>query len=251
VTARVGLDRDGPVLLVTLLDESGKPPTYDGVTLHQLGEAGAELDADPELRAGVVTGTALGFCVGADIGAVAGGGFDDPPYPELAEPLAAKPVVAAIEGLCLGGGMMIACGCDLRVAGSGARFGLPEARWNFPAHWLGALARQVLPAHALELALLADEQFPAGRLAEMGWLNRVVPDGRAQIEAVAWAHRLAGLAPRSIRHFKEVIGLGAWAAPDVALARGHQQAVELMGMADTAEGGRAFAERRPPSFDDR
>ena len=119
-----------------------------------------------------------------------------------------------------------------------ARFGLPEARWNFPAQWLGALARQVLPAHCLELALLADEQLPASRLAEMGWLNRVVADGEARPEALAWAHRLAGFAPRSLRHFKELIQLGAWATPEAALARGHQQALDLMGMADTAEGGR-------------
>lgn len=252
MTARVELDRDGPVLVVTLTDEPDRLPAYDGRTLHQLGAAWAELDADRALRAAVLTSSSeRAFCVGADVMAVAAGRFDDPPYPELAESLAAKPVVAAIEGRCLGGGMMLACGCDLRIAGAGARFGLPEARWNFPAQWLGALARQVLPAHALEVALLADEQLPAARLAEMGWLNRVVDDGSARREALVWAHRLAAFAPRALRHFKELIGLGTWAAPDIALARGHQQAVELMGMADTAEGGRAFAERRPPRFEDR
>lgn len=252
MTARVELDGDGPVLVVTLVDDPDRLPAYDGSTLHALGAAWAELEADRDLRAAVLTsGTERAFCVGADVMAVAEGRFADPPYPELAESLTAKPVVAAIEGRCLGGGMMIACGCDLRIAGAGARFGLPEARWNFPAQWLGALARQVLPAHALELALLADEQLPADRLAQMGWINRVVADGQARGEALRWAHRLAGFAPRSLRHFKELIHLGGWAAPDTALARGHAQAVDLMGMTDMAEGGRAFAERRAPRFEDR
>lgn len=240
------------MLVVTLVDEADRLPAYDGATLHHLGAAWDQLDRDPALRAAVLTsGSEKAFCVGADVRAVAAGAFDDPPYPELAESLVAKPVVAAIEGLCLGGGMMIACGCDLRIAGTSAAFGLPEARWNYPAQWLGALARQVLPAHALELTLLADERLPASRLAEMGWLNRVVADGEARAEALVWAHRLASFAPRSLRHFKELIGLGTWASPEVALRRGHEQAADLMGMADTVEGGRAFVERRPPRFEDR
>jgi enoyl-CoA hydratase/carnithine racemase len=252
MTARVELERDGPVLIVALADEPGRYPAYDGTALHALGRAWATLDGDPELRAAVLTSSSdKAFCVGADIGAVASGGFTDAPYPEVAEPLAAKPVVAAIEGLCLGGGMMIACGADLRIAGEGARFGLPEARWNLPAQWLGALSRQVLPAHALELALLADEKLPARRLLEMGWLNRVVAEGGAQAAALDWAHRLAGFAPRALRHFKELTWRGTWTSPEDALARGHEQALELTRMADTIEGGTAFAERRPARFEDR
>ncbi len=242
--------RDGPVLVVTI-DRPAKRNAYDGPTLTALGTVWAELDEDPTLRAGVITGAGDTFCAGADVAAAAGGGFADPPYPEVAEGLAAKPVVAAIEGLCLGGGMMIAAGADLRVAGRGAAFGLPEARWNLPAQWLGALARQVLPAHALELALLADERLPAERLEQMGWLNRVVDDGEALEVALAWGHRLAALAPRALRHFKALVRAGTWQPPADALALGHRHAAELVGMHDTVEGGTAFAERRPPRFEDR
>ena len=250
MAAVVRVERRGPVLVVTL-DDPGHLNAYDGATLHRLAAVWAELDADPDLRTGVLTGAGTrAFCAGADIAAVAGGGFDDPPYPELSHHLAAKPVVAAIEGLCLGGGMMVACGCDLRVAAASATFGLPEARWNLPAQWLGALSRQVLPAHALELALLGDERLPARRLHEMGWLNRVVPDGTALDEAVALAGRIAAMAPRAVRHFKELVHRGTWEAPDAVLARGLEQSVELMGMADTVEGGTAFAERRAPEFRD-
>lgn len=240
-----------PVLLVTL-NRPQKLNAYDGPGLKALGRVWYLLDEDPALRVGVLTGAGeRAFCVGADIAAAAGGGFDDPPYPEVAEGLARKPVIAAIEGRCLGGGMMIATGCDLRIAGDTAEFGLPEARWNLPAQWLGALARQLLPAHALELALLADERLPASRMYEMGWLNRVVPAGRALHEALRWAERLAALAPAALRAFKEQITRAAWMAPDDALALGHRHAAALITMRDTAEGGRAFAERRPPNFEDR
>jgi enoyl-CoA hydratase/carnithine racemase len=250
MAAVVDLERRGACLVVTL-DDPGRLNAYDGRTLHALSDAWAALDRDPGLRAGVLTGAGdRAFCVGADIGAVASGGFDEPPYPELAENLAAKPLIAAIEGLCLGGGMMLAAGCDLRVAAGSARFGLPEARWNLPAQWLGALSRQLLPAHALELALLGDERLPARRLHEMGWLTRVVEDGTALEVALGLAGRIAGMAPRAVRHFKELVHRGAWDTPGNTLARGMEQSIELMGMADTVVGGRAFVERRAPVFRD-
>lgn len=244
------VERDGPVLVVTL-ERPDKRNAYDGPGLKALGGVWSELDEDPDLRAGVITGAGGSFCAGADIAAAAGGGFDDPPYPEVAEGLATKPVIAAIEGLCLGGGMMIATGADLRVAAESASFGLPEARWNLPAQWLGALARQVLPAHVLELALLADERLPAARLHQMGWLNAVVPDGDALDVACTWARRVAAMAPAAVRSFKELTKRAAWTTPEDALALGHQQARRLVSMHDTVEGGLAFAERRAPRFEDR
>lgn len=244
-------ERRGPVLVVTLHDPE-RLNTYDGAGLKAIGAVWDQLDDDPELRVGVITGAGdRAFCAGADVAAAATGGFDDPPYPEVAEGLAAKPVIAAIDGLCLGGGMMIATGCDLRIAGEGAEFGLPEARWNLPAQWLGALARQLLPAHALELALLADRRVPAARMYEMGWLNQVVASGQALDAALAWAERLATMAPAAVRFFKDLTRRGSWVPPDDALRIGHEQARTLVTMEDTAEGAAAFAERRPPRYRDR
>jgi len=244
------VERVGAVLVVTM-DRPEKKNAYDGPGLKAIGEAWAELDHDPDLRVGVITGAEGVFSAGADIAAAAGGGFDTPPYPEVAEGLADKPVLAAIEGACLGGGMMIATGCDLRIAGETAEFGLPEARWNLPAQWLGALARQVLPAHALELALLADARLPAERLRQMGWLNAVVAEGAALDRTVEWAERIATMAPAAVRSFKELVRRAAWSPPADALALGHEQARRLVAMHDTVEGGRAFAERRAPEFEDR
>ena len=251
MTARIELERRDATLVVTITDDPGRLPAYDGAALKALGAAWAELDAAPDLRVAVLRSSSPdAFCVGADLGAVMSGGFNDPPYPEVAEPLAAKPIVAAIEGRCLGGGLMIACGADLRIAGAGATFGLPEARWNLPAQWLGALARQLLPAHVLELALLADEVQSADRLHQMGWLNRVVDDGDSFRVAMDWADRLAVLAPGALRRFKELAWLATTSSVGESLVVGHRHAVELMGMADTVEGGRAFAERRRPEYRD-
>lgn len=251
MTDYLRVERQGAVLLVTL-DRPATLNAYDGPGLKAVGEVWGELDDDPTLRVGVLTGAGhRAFCAGADVAAAAGGGFDEPPYPEVAEGLARKPVIAAMEGACLGGGMMIATGCDLRIAGDSATFGLPEARWNLPAQWLGALCRQVLRAHVLELALLADERLPAQRLYEMGWLNRVVPAGTALEVALDWAGRLAVLAPAALRATKELADRGTWSPPDEMLSLGHAAAARLVQMHDTVEGGTAFAEGRSPRFEDR
>lgn len=244
-------ERRGPVLVVTLT-RPDKLNTYDGPGLKAIASVWRQLDDDPGLRVGVLTGAGnRAFCAGADVTAAATGGFDEPPYPEVAEGLSRKPVIAAIDGLCLGGGMMVAAGADLRIAGTLAEFGLPEARWNLPAQWLGVLARQLLPAHALELAVLADERVSAWRLYEMGWLNRVVPAGDALPEALRWAERIAAMAPAAVRAFKELVTAGTWLAPEEARTLGLAQAGALVQMRDTVEGGTAFVERRPPVYEDR
>ncbi|HEX9682475.1 MAG TPA: enoyl-CoA hydratase-related protein [Acidimicrobiales bacterium] len=247
--AYVRSERRGAVLVVTL-DRPDQRNAYDGPGLKAVGSVWRQLDDDPDLRVGVLTGGDH-FCCGADIAAAAGGGFDDPPYPEMAEGLASKPVIVAIEGMCLGGGMMIATGADLRIAGSTATFGLPEGRWNLPAQWLGALARRVAPGHVLELVMLGDERFPASRMAEVGFVNRVVPAGTALDVALEWAERVAAMAPAAMRAFKELTYAAAHLSPAEALDRGIQQSMELVAMADTVEGATAFAERRAPRFGDR
>ena len=248
MAAAVHVDIDGHVMIVRL-DDPAHHNAYDGATLHAVGDAWAQLDQNDDLRVGVLCGTGSdAFCTGADVEAVVNGGFSDPPYPELAEGIAHKPTIAAIEGMCLGGGMMLAAGCDLRIAGRSATFGLPEARWNYPAQWLGALARQLLPQHAMELAFIADERLSAHRLFEMGWLSAVVDDGDALTESLRWAERIGAQAPGAVQRFRELIRYGSWAAPVDALALGHRQSVELMAMEDTAEAAKARAERRPPNW---
>jgi enoyl-CoA hydratase/carnithine racemase len=235
-------------VLIATLTRPDRRNAYDGPGLHAVGALRGVLDDDVDLRVGIVTGAGEDFSAGADIAAAAGDGFDDPPYPEVADGLADKPVVAAIEGVCLGGGMMIATGADLRVAGRSARFGLPEARWNLPTPWLAALARRIAPAHVLELALLADQPASAARLHLMGFLNEVVADGGALGAALAWAQRIASLAPAALRDSKALTYAAATQPADELAALAQRRARELVAMDDTREGAAAFAEGRAPRF---
>jgi len=251
MTASPTVERRGTTLVVTL-DRPEKLNAYDGATLHAIADAWAELDADPALRAGILTGAGTeAFCVGADIGAVTEGRFGHGPFPEIAENLAEKPLIAAIDGRCLGGGMMLATGCDVRIASDHALFGLPEARWNLPAQWLGALAEQMLPAHVLELALWGDRSISAQRLYEMGWISAIVPRGEALAEALRWADGVAAMAPRAVRHFKALLRSRRHASAAETLELGHHHAHELIRMQDTREGATAFRERRLPRWQDR
>ena len=156
-----------------------------------LGEAFARADADPEVRVILLGGNGeRAFCVGADLGesipALADGRFDISAWDRthLKQPGFYTPVVAAIGGLCMGGGFEIMLAADIRIAADTAVFALPEASLGFtPAGGtLVRLVRQIPYAFAMELMLTA-ERFPAARLAEMGLLNRVVP--REDVEAVA------------------------------------------------------------------
>jgi len=171
-----------------------RPEKLNALTLAMydaLGEAFARADADPEVRVILLGGNGeRAFCVGADLGesipALADGRFDISAWDgaHLKQPGFYTPVVAAIGGLCMGGGFEIMLAADIRVAADTAVFALPEASLGFtPAGGtLVRLVRQIPYAFAMELMLTA-ERFPAARLAEMGLLNRVVP--RADVEAVA------------------------------------------------------------------
>ena len=171
-----------------------RPEKLNALTLAMydaLGEAFARADADPEVRVILLGGNGeRAFCVGADLGesipALADGRFDISAWDgaHLKQPGFYTPVVAAIGGLCMGGGFEIMLAADIRVAADTAVFALPEASLGFtPAGGtLVRLVRQIPYAFAMELMLTA-ERFSAARLAEMGLLNRVVP--REDVEAVA------------------------------------------------------------------
>ena len=84
----------------------------------------------------------------------------------------------------------------------------------------------------------------------MGWLNTTVADGGALDTAMAWAERIAAMAPAAVRAFKALTARGGWDTPEASLALGHEQARMLVSMRDTIEGALAFGERRPPRFED-
>jgi len=179
-----------------------RPEKLNALTLamyDQLAHAFARANEDPEVRVVLLTGAGdRAFCVGADltesIPALAEGRFDISEWDgaHIKQPGFYKPVVAAINGLCMGGGFEIMLAADIRVAADTAVFALPEASLGIvPAGGtLVRLTRQIPYAYAMELMMTA-ERFSARRLADMGLLNRVVPAAELARAALAYAEGIA------------------------------------------------------------
>ena len=179
-----------------------RPEKLNALTLamyDELGTCFVRANEDPEVRVILLAGNGdRAFCVGADLGesipALAEGRFDISEWDDahIKQPGFYKPIVAAINGLCMGGGFEIMLAADIRVASDKAVFALPEASLGFtPAGGtLVRLVRQIPYAFAMELMLTA-ERFSAQRLAEMGVLNRVVPTDELESVALDYARGIA------------------------------------------------------------
>jgi E-phenylitaconyl-CoA hydratase len=220
-------------------------------------------DADA-IRVGVLTGEGRAFSAGADLkeraaGGASGPGGDSPATFLAANPAAGyatfdtgKPLIAAIGGHCLAGGLELALTCDIRIASDDARFGVPEiTRGFFP----GAGAPQRLPrmiphALAMEMLLTGDPIDAAGAL-RAGLVSRVVPREQLLPTAMAVARRIAAHAPLAVRAVREL----AYAADDMTLAQAMRYGGSLRWIIgqteDAAEGPRAFAEKREPRYQGR
>jgi enoyl-CoA hydratase/carnithine racemase len=249
------LDRDGAVLTITI----DRPDVLN--SLHE--EAHVELArafdgyaADPELRVAIVTGTGdRAFCVGTDLKALAKTGPYEYPRGGFAGITRRfdlwKPVIAAVNGLCLGGGVEILAACDLAIAAEHAEFGLPEPLVGLAALGGGALqrlARQLPMKEAMWLVLTA-KRIGAQDARRIGLVNEVVPRGAALDRAKALARDLLDCAPLSLEASKQVM-LQSVAEPDLAAAMGrHYSAAErMLASEDAKEGPRAFAEKRKPRW---
>jgi enoyl-CoA hydratase/carnithine racemase len=242
----------GGVAVITI-NRPRRRNAVDAPTAALLAAAFDELDANPDLRVGVLTGAGGFFSAGMDLRAYAEtgerpvdvrrGGFGLVGLPPR------KPLVAAVEGPALGGGFEIALACDLIVAGEGASFGLPEVRRGLVASGGGMLRLpERIPRNLAVEAVLTGRSFSAGRCAELGLVNAVVPDGDALRVACDLAAEIATNAPLAVQASKAVMD----AAPDWAAGERFARQEELIGpvraSADAKEGARAFAEKRPPSW---
>jgi enoyl-CoA hydratase/carnithine racemase len=250
--AGLRVERDGSVLLL-LFDRPERRNAVDRPTAFALAAALDMLDADDTLTAAVLAGAGETFCAGMDLKAFAATG-ERPVHPVrggfgIVEQPPAKPIVAAVEGAALGGGFEIALACDLIVAGAGARFGLPEVRRGLLAAGGGLLRiRDVLPRTvALELALTG-EPIDAERLAGLGVVNRVVPDGSAFEAALAIARTIAANAPLAVRESKRILlESGDWPLSE-RFERQRPIAEAIRDSADAKEGAAAFVDKRAPHW---
>ena len=157
-----------------------------------------------------------------------------------------KPLIAAVEGQALAGGFELVLACDLVVAGESARFGLPEVKRGLLAATGAIVLPQRLPtAIALEM-LLTGESITARRAAELGLVNRVVPDGRALSGATELAKQIAANAPLAVDAAKRIAYDSADWAPGTRWDQQSEIVRSILGSEDAREGASAFASRRAP-----
>lgn len=249
------LDRDGAIATVTLFNPE-KLNALNAAMWRRLAETFTALDADASLRCVVVRGEGAAFAAGGDLvemrtaradidGALAY-------HEQVGAALAAiagcrHPVVAAIRGPCVGGGLEIACACDLRIAGSSSKFGAPINKLGFSMYpgELAGLLRLAGPAVVKEI-LLEGHLLTAREAYEKGLLTRVVADAEVETEARESARRIAAGAPLVARWHKQWIARLATGAP---LTEDEKRAsFAFLDTADYREGLAAFLEKRPPRF---
>jgi len=237
---------DGPVTIVTIRRPERRN-AVDGAAADALRNAFEAFEADPSASVAVLTGADGTFCSGADLTALSEGDrrpvSDDGPGPMGPTRLTlSKPVIAAIEGHAVAGGLELALWCDLRVAATDAVLGVYCRRFGVPLVDGGTvrLPRLVGQSHALDLILTGRGVGGPEALA-MGLVNRLVAPGTSLAAAVTLAHELAAHPQTCLRNDRRST-LGQWAlSEEEALAAEARRGRQTIGSGETAAGARLFA----------
>jgi enoyl-CoA hydratase/carnithine racemase len=247
-------ERRGAVLMARL----NRPEARNALTaglLSGIGSAVVEAESDPGIRALVLTGTGdRAFCAGMDLRSFASG---DTPGTDGGEGAAAYlrlirgevqvPIVGAANGSAVAGGFELLLGCDVVVASSEAKFGLPEVKRGLLAAGGGTFLGTRIPlAAAMEIALTGDT-IDAARAYDLGLINSVVAPGEVLDTAVALAERIAANGPLAIAATKELVRLGV---TDTARAWERMRELQpaVFNSEDAKEGAMAFIEKRAPEW---
>ena len=240
----VTITDEGPIRIVTLNN-----PDKGNAISKPMGEAVQaamrEFEARDDLRCAIITAAGTrAFTFGADVA--------NPPelwrtIPSVGyRPL--KPVICAVEGWCVGGGIVLAMMSDLLVCGKSAKFYYPEAKLGLTGGMISGLVSRIPHKIAMEIMLLC-RTVDADRAASIGLVNEVVEDGKALETAKAWALELTGMAPMVVAELKrmvteEILPRG----PSEQMAIHGQRMGAIRASEDFAEGKAAFREKRPPRF---
>lgn len=202
----VSISRDGPVTVIAI-DRPGRRNAVDAVTARALYDAFKAFDADDGASVAVLTGSGGNFCAGADLKAVATGAGNRVERTGDFGPMGAtrlrlsKPVIAAVEGYAVAGGLELAIWCDLRVAARSAVFGVFCRRFGVPLIDLGTvrLPRLIGGSRAMDM-ILTGRAVDAEEALAMGLANRVVEDGKALDAAVALARQISAFPQMCLRN---------------------------------------------------
>jgi enoyl-CoA hydratase len=239
--------RDG--VLVITLDRPDKRNALNWEVTAGLDAAMNRLEDDPDLRVGILTGGTSIFSAGADLRAGVGYPTERGGLVGLIQRRRAKPLVAAVEGMALGGGMELVLSCDLVTASDQASFGLPEARLGLIPDFGGAFrVGKMLPPNVAREMLLIGRPIDAARAERLGFVNRLTEPGGALNAALALAGEIAANAPLAIREALGVANSTLLHDDEADWARSDAAHVRLMLSRDLQEGIGAFFDRRVPRW---
>lgn len=242
-------EEDG-ILVVTI----NRPEAKNAMTkaaAEGIAAAMDRLDSDDNLRVGILTGAGGTFCSGMDLKgflrgespSIEGRGFGG-----IVQKPPEKPLIAAVEGYALAGGLELMIACDLVVASTGAKFGIPEVKRGLVAAAGGVmmLPDQIPERIAMELALTGDF-IDAARAYELGLINRIT-DGEALVAAKELAASIVANGPLAVRVSKQVIKQSRGWPMDERYTRQTQLIAPVFISEDAREGAAAFAEKRAPNW---
>jgi enoyl-CoA hydratase/carnithine racemase len=242
----VGRRRQGRVLVISL-QRAAKRNAIDRALADALDGALNELDDDKELWAGVLTGTPDVFSAGSDLTARGdyvterGGEYG------IIRRARRKPLIAAVEGPALGGGLEIALACDLVVAARTARFGLPEVRIGVVPTCAGLFrGPRALPLNVARQLILTGRPIDAARAYEVGFVNVLTEPGQALAEAERLAQEICENAPVSVQSCLAAVNTLAGADDELGWEQTDAALTAASSSADAREGVRSFLEKRPP-----
>jgi E-phenylitaconyl-CoA hydratase len=243
---------DGAIAEVAI-DRPHALNALDPASLAALRDALAACRDDARVRVVVLTGRGeRAFCVGTDLKATAGAPAGYIRGYRLDTLGLDKPLIAAVNGHCLGGGLELALQCDLRIAASHATFGLPEARvGSFPGGGGAPLLLRALPRAVAMRMLLTGEAIGAAQAREHGLVSDVVDAAVLRDAARDLARRVAACAPLSLAAIRRVAAASEGRGLDEVYRLTWEAFDALASTADRDEGRRAFAEKRPPRFEGR
>lgn len=257
-------ERQGSTVVLTM----NRPSRRNALSLDMLirfADAWDAVDADDSIRAVILTGAEGSYCVGGDLdsGWMAGNRSADPSENEkramenpaligrglLLSSWLHTPIVAVVNGDCMGGGCEMLQQTDIRVAEEQARFGLPEVQRGLVpgAGSTMRLKRQIPYTKAMEMILTGDPLSAAEALG-FGLVGHVVPTGEALPKALAIAERVAANGPLAVRNAKAAVLQTGWLSEDDARMIEARLTAEVIASTDAREGLAAFTEKRPPRF---
>jgi enoyl-CoA hydratase len=238
------------ILIITINRPQAKNAVNAAVS-RGLADAMDRLDGDAGLSVGIVTGAGGSFCAGMDLKAFARGenvvvegrgmGFTERPP--------AKPLIAAVEGYGLAGGMELALATDLIVAAKDSKFGIPEVKRGLVAGGGGLLRlpQRIPPAIAMELALTGDS-LSAERALALGLVNVLAEPGHALEAAIELAERITANGPLAVAATKRIITESRGWSPETMFAEQVKILMPVFSSNDAKEGAIAFAEKRAPKW---